>query len=282
MAIDAETSIEPLADALLTDEQRADFLARGFLIVEGALTRPVLDRLTIATDRVWEEHTPGETPGAPLHLKGFVALDEAFLGLLDHPATFPLVVGLLGWNILLYHCHLDVTPPVSPSSAPRWGWHRDGERIDADLGMRPGPMMSVKIGFFLTDVSEPDRGNLHVIPGSHRWASPPRQIAGERHPAGAVPVLARAGTAFVFDRRLWHARGDNRSTLTRKALFLAYSYRWTCPREALDVPLSVWERLTPVRRQLLGAATSAMGRYVPTPDDVPIRELIVQPPIVGC
>jgi ectoine hydroxylase-related dioxygenase (phytanoyl-CoA dioxygenase family) len=30
----------------------------------------------------------------------------------------------------------------------------------------------------------------------------------------------------LFDRRVWHARSVNRSNLTRKAVFFAYTYRW--------------------------------------------------------
>ena len=50
--------------------------------------------------------------GDALHRLGFVGLDGVFLDLLDHPAAFPLVVETLGWNVYLYHCHLDVHPPV--------------------------------------------------------------------------------------------------------------------------------------------------------------------------
>lgn len=267
-------STRPWAGPLITEGQRAEFDDRGFVLIEGALAPPLVDRLTRATDRVWTEQlAKGLDHGASLHLKGFVTLDDAFLDLLDHPTTFPLVVGILGWNIFVYHCHLDVNPPVGTASTHRWGWHRDGERIDQDLAMRPGPMMSVKVAFFLTDVSEPERGNLHVIPGSHRLDMAPRRVDGSLSPPGAIPIVARPGTAVVFDRRLWHARSDNRSSLTRKALFLAYSYRWIRPREELSLPPGLAATLSPIRRQLLGAASGPMGHYVPTSEEVPVKEL---------
>ncbi|MBA3728730.1 MAG: phytanoyl-CoA dioxygenase family protein, partial [Actinobacteria bacterium] len=153
------TGTRSWAGPLITEEQRAEFDDRGFVLLEGALAPPLVDRLTQATERIWTEQlAKGLDHGASLQLKGFVTLDDAFLDLLDHPTTFPLVVGILGWNIFLYHCHLDVNPPARTASTSRWGWHRDGERIDLDLAMRPGPMMSVKVAFFLTDVSEADRG----------------------------------------------------------------------------------------------------------------------------
>lgn len=262
------------AGSLITEEQRAEFDDRGFVLLEGAVAPPLVDRLSRATDRVWmHRQAQGLDHRASLHVKGFVTLDDAFLDLLDHPTTFRLVVGILGWNIFVYHCHLDVNPPAGAASTPRWGWHRDGERIDLDLGMRPGPMMSVKVAYFLTDVSEPDRGNLLVIPGSHRLDTTPRRVDGRLSPPGAVPILAKPGTAVLFDRRLWHARSDNRSSVTRKALFLAYSYRWVRPREDLALSSTLRARLSPTRRQLLGAGSGPTGHYVPTPDDVPVRGL---------
>ena len=76
---------------------------------------------------------------------------------------------------------------------------------------------------------------------------------------------------MIFDRRLWHARGDNRSERTRKALFYAYTYRWVRERDELgfrDVQLAGHD---PVTRQLLGAGTSAIGYWIPTEEDVPLR-----------
>jgi ectoine hydroxylase len=257
----------------LTDRQREEFEDQGYLVVEDALDRPSIERLTQATDRIRREHASCLSDGASLHLKGFVPLDEAFLDLLDHPKTFPPVVDLLGWNIFLYHCHLDVNPPLSGIPPARWGWHQDGGRMNEDIEGHPRPRMSVKVAFFLSDLSEPGRGNLHVLPGSHRLASLPRPANGATNPRGAVPVLGAPGTAVLFDRRLWHARGDNRSDVTRKVLFLAYSYRWVRPRDEFRFPNGFLERLDPVRRQLLGASTGALGHYVPTDEDVPVRAL---------
>jgi ectoine hydroxylase len=77
----------------------------------------------------------------------------------------------------------------------------------------------------------------------------------------------------ILDRRLWHARGDNTSRATRKVLFYAYTYRWIRPRDDLGLEPARLAALSPIRRQLLGAGTSAIGHWIPTDDDVPLREL---------
>jgi hypothetical protein len=56
-------------------------------------------------------------------------------------------------------------------------------------------------------------------------------------------------------------------------LFLAYSYRWVRPRDEFRFPDGFLERLDPVRRQLLGAGTGALGHFVPSDEDVPVRAL---------
>lgn len=263
-------------DATLA-ERRAEFEEQGYVVVEDALDASTVARLLAAVDRVWDRHLRlGATHRDDLHQFGFVGLDESFLDLLDHPATFPLVCRLLGWNIYLYHCHLDVHPPA-PDPGPKWRWHQDGGRQNVELET-PRPRLSVKVGYFLTDVTTRDHGPLWVIPGSHTSDVLERPEDGRTRPDGAVPLLVGSGSAVVFDRRLWHARGDNRSSASRKALFYAYTYRWIRARDELELDDEVLARLDhldPVRKQLLGDGTSAIGYWIPTDGDVPLRRLLV-------
>jgi ectoine hydroxylase len=236
---------------------------RGYAVIPDALAPQELAALLAAVDDMHRRRG-----GGTLHELAFLAADERFLAPIDHPAVLPLLVDALGWNIFMYHCHLDVHPPrVEP---PRWRWHQDGGRQNVELES-PRPRLSLKVAWFLTDVLAADTGPLWVIPGSHRVDTLARPENGGLRPSGAEPVLVRAGSAVVFDRRLWHARGDNNSGSTRKALFYGYTYRWIRPRDELALPAGILERLDPVRRQLLGAGTSAIGHWIPTDEDVPLR-----------
>jgi ectoine hydroxylase-related dioxygenase (phytanoyl-CoA dioxygenase family) len=265
-----------------TELQRRTFERDGLLHLPAALRPDEVDRLDLAVERVWRAHRdrpPGRGVEA-LHLLAFVGLDEAFLQLLDHPVTLPIVVDLLGWNIFMYHCHLDVHPPESPETEPRWMWHQDGGRQNLDLETDPRPRMSVKVAYFLSDCGEPGRGNFRVIPGSHRRNTLPR-VGGEGaedegagvDPDGAVPVLAQPGDAVIFDRRLWHMRSRNLSDVTRRALFTAYTYRWIRPRDDLQVRPELAASITPLRAQLLGGGAGAIGHWMPEAADAPLREL---------
>jgi ectoine hydroxylase len=238
----------------------------GLVLLEDALEAEQIARLTTAVDRVWRERGDGSA----LHLLGFVGLDQSFVELVDHPAALPLVCEVLGCNVFVYHCHLDVHPPLERSPAPAWRWHQDGGRQNVELAA-PRPQLSLKVAYFLTDVDEPDQGAMWVIRGSHRRDRLERPGNGSVRPPGAEPLLVRAGTLVVFDRRLWHARGDNISQRTRKALFYAYTHRWIRPRDELaGVDEELLARQDPVRRQLLGASTGPHGYWIPTDDDVPL------------
>ncbi len=246
----------------------------GFVVLEDALSTREVARLADAVDRVWR----AEARDGDLHRLAFVGLDDAFVELVAHERTLPLVRRLLGENIYVYHCHLDVHAPLGAAVAPRWRWHQDGGRQNVDLES-PRPRLSVKVAYFLTDVSDVEHGPMWVLPASHRRDTLDRPTPDAVHPPGALPLLVPAGTAVVFDRRLWHARGDNVSGPPRKALFYAYTYRWIRPRDDLDLDAARVAALDPVRRQLLGAGTGAIGHWFPSDEEVPLRRYAEAPPM---
>ena len=257
----------------MTDEQRQRFERDGYLVVEDALDAAQVSRLTDAVDRVWAEQrdVPPIAGADALHLLAFVGRDPLFVELMDHEPILRLVVDLLGWNVFMHHCHLDVHPPMRGPSPSKWMWHQDGGVQNHDLETNPRPRLSVKVAYFLTDVGEPGRGNFSVLPGSHTTNSIERPLDDNNELPGSVPILARPGTAVLFDRRLWHMRGENRSSMTRKALFYAYTYRWVRPRDDVRIPPELFGIITPVRAQLLGAGSSAIGHWMPQDDDAPLR-----------
>ena len=78
-------------------------------------------------------------PGGSLHWLSAVAHCPQVVGLVDHPATFPYVWSLLGWNIHVYHSHLDVHPPLAAPRPFRFEWHQDGGRQNREVETDPRP-----------------------------------------------------------------------------------------------------------------------------------------------
>ena len=82
--------------------------------------------------------------------------------------------------------------------------------------------MSVKLAYWLSDVSETGRGNLKVVPGSHltNWIpGPPRRDVVWPDPDGAVEVTAAPGDGD-------HAWGHSPATTPL--------YGWLRERDLLD------------------------------------------------
>ena len=245
----------------LTEAERTKFERDGFVVVDNALPASMVEGLIEAVDSV--------KPGVD-----FIGKDDRFLELIDWHKTLPKAWGILGWNIHLYHTHITVTPPVPLEDRPtkkRLHWHQDSGRVNLDIETIPAPRISVKIGYFLTDVSEGGRGNFSVIPGSHLKDEVEYPADGVSNPPDALEVRVPAGTAVIFDRRIWHAGGWNFSDITRKVLFVGYSLRWFHPRDEMTVS-HYMDRCDPIQRQLLGSKTGSLGLTTPKDEDVPLRE----------
>ncbi len=256
----------------LTDEEQQTFDETGMLAVEDALDHAQVAELTSAVDQAFERKlNEGHDARTALFYPNFIPDSPLFADLVDYERILPKVWGILGWNIYLYHAHLIVTPPSGKQPDDKtFGWHQDSGRVNLEMESHPRPRLSLKVAYFLSDTSEPGRGNFWVIPGSHHRDTLDRPATGVGQPDGAVPVLAKPGTAVFFDRRLWHTASPNWSDITRKVLFYGYGYRWIRTKDDMTVQ-SLWEQSDPVRRQLLGWGTNANGYYSPTDADVPLR-----------
>ena len=255
----------------LTEAEREFFNSQGYLIVENALDSPTVERLGAAADRIDARVRTDETRDKLLSVPNIVHEDPALVELIDCPTVFPKVWGILGWNIYLYHSHLDVTPPAD-AAALRWrvAWHQDSMRVNDEIESRPRPRLSLKVGYYLTDVSEPDRGNTLVVPGSHLCDELDCPADGVTNPADAEPLCVKPGAAVLIDRRIWHSRSPNLWSETRKVIWYGYAYRWLRAKDEMTVA-HLYSTLDPIRRQILGDGLSANGAYDPVDGDVPLR-----------
>jgi hypothetical protein len=114
----------------MTAQQRAEFEREGFLVVPGVLSEAEVEFYAGALDRVYRARrvAGGVAPGGAMHLLSAVANCPEVIGLIDHPRAFSLVWSVLGWNVHIYHSHLDVHPPIVQRQPFRYEWHQDGGR----------------------------------------------------------------------------------------------------------------------------------------------------------
>jgi hypothetical protein len=250
----------------LTDQQQADFDNRGFLVVPQALSEPDVKNLNSVVDEIYKCYG-GDHDSGRLEVRNCVAHDQQLLDLTANPKLLPMVVDLLGPNIKIRSSHLDVRPPLPLDSIAndlgkdRWGepeqWHVDGPLYGYPAIYGQLPMMEVKVGYYLTDVTQPDSGALCVIPGSHRSDYRLLALDGLQIPPDSVyRVHVPAGSAILFRTGLWHCVSPNLSMNTRKVLYYAYTYRWIHPSDYLVQSQELLSRCSPLERQLLGATAT--------------------------
>ena len=257
-----------------TQEQLDTFNDDGYLVVEDALPPQMVEQLTEVVDRIETEERKRQNLSSNQLLVKFrtVIEDDIFLELLDWPQTFPLVWDILGWNIQLYISHLIVYPAEpEKDKVLAGGWHQDGGRPVQEME-RPQPRLSLKISYWLSNVDSPDNGAMQIIPGSHKRDALP--LSSDSDSEKILDLCVKAGTAVLFDRRMWHRRGLNTSNTSRKVLFFGYSYRWLRGLDFNLMPEEILKKCDPIRRQLLGDGVDIKGWWQPTEADVPLRTWI--------
>jgi len=279
-----DRAVVPYDGIVMTDQQRADFDRDGYLIIRDAIPAELTGRLIEAQDRVYAQQKADgllRAEDQSMHLMGFLHRDKAFLELLELPAVFPLVWGVLGWNIYAYHHHIDVHPGIPADVRKTWRWHQDGGRQNLEIETGPvRPLLSIRTAFYLSDLSRAGRGNFMCIPGSHKTsalARPQDLSADFEQPAGAIELCANQGDVVLFDRRLYHGRSDNYSDIVRRCLFIGWTYRWIAPHEdrVITPDHPWWAELTPIQQQLLGGGKDAIS-YWGIGDTYPLREHLRQ------
>ena len=219
-----------------TPAERAGFETNGYLVIQEFLPPDLVERLREAalSDAVRRRRIEeaGQTRLGMTHLHGknirlFYLLedDPLFLDMVDLPLIMPYVTGLLNEKP---HFHASDVILEYGSHGRGPGWHSDG----IDAGFRrfgwPIPFLQLKVGYYLSDMSQPGAGNLCVVPGSHNARIPPDE-ADRQNPElfeGAVQICGPPGTAILFHNALWHTGGPWTREGERMMLYLAYEHPW--------------------------------------------------------
>jgi ectoine hydroxylase len=266
--------VVPVAPLAMTAEQREQFDENGFILLEDFFTPAELDRLLAAIDvvaaRVRAEK--GLNADEPFALRNALTQHDAFLDLIDHPRMLPLVVDAIGWNIQIRTTHLDYRPPypqgLQPGEVGTGGgadhaagyknlvWHPDlagpflfeAPSLDGRL-----PFMEIKVGYYLSDLTQPNSGAICLVPGSHK--RPPQELRELEHRVPEdqfIELNVPANTAMLWRTQVWHCVTPNLSDKVRKVFYVGYHYRWLRPTDYVQQDPELIARSSPIRRQLLG------------------------------
>jgi ectoine hydroxylase-related dioxygenase (phytanoyl-CoA dioxygenase family) len=173
-----------------------------------------------------------------------------FVDLAEHPVALRLLRSVLGWPMLLGNLSANITGPGG------------GEMVlHADQIFVPTPWPTDPQGCnaaWCVDDFTADNGATCFVPGSHRLHRPP----GPDEVVEAVPMEAPAGSLVVFESRLWHRTGFNRTEDRRRAgIFGWYTRPIYRPQENwyLSLDPSVRQFASEDLLVLLGYRTTGLG-----------------------
>jgi ectoine hydroxylase-related dioxygenase (phytanoyl-CoA dioxygenase family) len=129
--------------------------------------------------------------------------------------------------------------------------------------------MQVKVGVWLTDILQPDMGNLAFVPGSHR--SPHFDAYDtDESPVAEQRILLGRGSLTLMNTALWHRTVPNSSATTRLNMYLGYSPSWL-PTTDLTASDSAWlASLNREQRIVMRSYRNAFSHAKRPPDDYPL------------
>ena len=193
---------DPAPPLALTDEQRRRFDEDGFFLVEDALTPAEIDELLAVVDARYAAHKRERDLGVDeaFQMRNVTATDPVFLRMVDHPRILPLVVDLMGVNVQLRTSHADVRPPQREEVAAHelgapdsfFPWHSDGPNFGWPRVQGLLPFMEMKVGYYLTDLTMPNSGEICVVRGSHLSTQPIDTDGGaSTRPTSSASTCAR-------------------------------------------------------------------------------------------
>jgi len=172
---------------------------------------------------------------------------DCFIPLIDHPKLFPLINHIIGEHVVL--CSMGAH--MNGSGNERMPLHMD------QWPLVPHPLDFPVMANTMVLVSDnsPENGGTRLIPGSHKWPKIDYKTANSsKYQDMAKSITAPKGSAIVWEGRVWHGNGLNRSGEVRSNISIAYLQSWIRPQEnsQYSVREGVLEKLTEKQKEVLG------------------------------
>ena len=233
------------------DVAREDIAVWGYALIANALTG---EEVRGCRERLRSQAAAEEAAGIGHFDSGELKLNQRvwnlvnkgkmFCDLLFHPVLRELLPELLGEDYTLSSLTANI---AAPGGEPM-PLHSDQGYAPRSLPVR----VVVNTAWMLEDQSE-ENGGTRLVPGSHLWP----ELPADKPEVESIAATGPAGTMLMFDGRLWHGTGANR-TSRRRHLLLGYFCRpWIRPQENFTLSLldELYEEASPELLGLLGFRT---------------------------
>ncbi|MBO0858041.1 MAG: phytanoyl-CoA dioxygenase family protein [Chloracidobacterium sp.] len=234
-----------VTEATLSPAERVSLDKLGYVVLPDAIDAGWLGRLRTAFERaVDKKHvaTEGRRTGTR-HASDLIQKDEAFDGVLTHAKILAAVNHALRRSFKVL---------ALGGRDPLPGYGQQALHTDWYPRLSSSEPFSVVTALWLLDDFIGDNGATRLIPGSHLWLNPlPKSLQQpeSKHPEERF-VIAKAGSALVFNGHLWHRGARNESNHSRRVIQCQFVARemGLMAHTQPDLP----ERLTPAARYILG------------------------------
>jgi ectoine hydroxylase-related dioxygenase (phytanoyl-CoA dioxygenase family) len=198
---------------------KADYERFGYCLLQDAISAATVTRLRKRlVDQAAAERDAGVAirDGGPNLTNQRVRLlpnkGQEFLDLLDAPVIDEFCPQLLGDHYIISSYSANI---AGKGGEPMY-LHYDQVFADPPV---PNVMLGLNFAFFLDDVHE-GNGGTRLMPGNAKDGSAPDNPLSTD---GTVAAEGPAGTALIFDSRVWHGTGSNTTDTPRHVLLLFFN-----------------------------------------------------------
>jgi ectoine hydroxylase-related dioxygenase (phytanoyl-CoA dioxygenase family)/putative sterol carrier protein len=227
-AFDAAALPKPTTDSVRAN---ADLDRFGYCLVKDALT----PEKTAALRRRLRDQADGEkgagvatfdSGGPNQRVWALPNKGQEFIDLLDEPLIDAFVPDRLGDHYIVFSYSANI---AGPGGTPQI-LHYDQISVQPPI---PDVMVGLNIAFFLDDVTDANGGTRIVPCSGQRGMAPDDPFSIEDTIAAEGP----AGTALIWDSRVWHGTGPNRTDGLRHVILLYFNRHFMRAQENWSLSL---------------------------------------------
>ena len=175
----------------------------------------------------------------------------AFIDLFDNSKLMEAFNVILGEGCIVYAYTSSSMPPHKTNYSKRI--HVDCPRLI------PGYITNVGATILLDDFTE-ENGATWFLPSSQNTPEPPSEDHFYSH---GKRLIAKAGSVFIFNARLWHAGGENHTAKWRHALTINMCRPYM--KQRIDIPRAMQHMdlsaVSPSALQKLGFLSQVPANY---------------------
>ena len=196
----------------------------GYVVLERVVEPALIAELKQALERLEREEgfgfaATGFEGRRTVRIYNLLAHGAIFQRVPVHPRVLPVVEAIMDDGLQLSSLSAITLAPGQEAQPV----HADSQLIPLP---RPHPTIAVNAMWALSDFTEAN-GATRVVPGSHLHDHAPEY--GE--PYETIPAEMPAGSVMLFDSRLWHGGGANRTAERRWAVACYYCAGWVRQQE---------------------------------------------------